>query len=159
MLLRAIFLALGVLFFHVGVVQAMQPKACTQMWCVEGYTLQLNAGHWVPGHYAFKIIADDKVYNCEGSLPFNGCGVPAMTCSAEGIMIGESGCAMSPDTHAFDSLRLDEIPDNIVVTVSGPEGSFIFEDKVQKQCSFPNGEQCDPRACCSAMNSINVRWD
>jgi len=137
---------------------AMQ-RACTQMWCMEGYTLELNAAQWPQGQYAFKIIADDEVYQCEGSLPFNGCGAPAVTCSADGIMIGESGCALPAETHGFSSLHLSEIPDNIAVTISGPAGSFMYEDKVQKQCGFPNGEECDPRACCSAMHSVDVRWD
>lgn len=136
-----------------------EQRACTQMWCVEGYTLQLNAEHWPAGQYAFKIIADDQVFNCEGSLPFNGCGAPAVTCSAEGIMIGESGCALPADTHGFASLQMTEIPDHIAVTIMGPAGSFMYEDKIQKQCSYPNGEHCDPRACCSAMHSVNVSWD
>jgi hypothetical protein len=137
---------------------AMQ-RACTQMWCVEGYTLQFNAAQWPQGQYAFKIIADDKVYQCEGALPFNGCDAPAVTCSAAGVQIGESGCAMPAKTHGFSGLYLSDIPDNIAVTVSGPAGSFMYEGAVQKQCSFPNGEACDPRACCSAMHSVDVRWD
>jgi len=137
----------------------MTPRACTQMWCQEGYMLQLQGQDWPHGHYSFKVIADNNVYNCEGSLPFNGCGTPSVTCNDKAVQVGESGCAMSPDTHRFHGIMLPEIPANISVSIAGPEGKvFAYENAVQKQCGFPNGESCDPRQCCSAMEAATVNW-
>lgn len=134
------------------------PRACTQMWCMEGYHLQINAASWAPGYYNFKIIADENVYSCEGSLPLPACGMPAVVCNDKAVSVMESGCAMAPATHSFPGIMLTHIPDDIVVSVTGPQGAFTHEGKVKKQCGYPNGEACDPRACCSANESVNVNW-
>lgn len=134
------------------------PRACTQMWCMEGYTLQLNANQWPQGYYNFKIIADENVYSCEGQLPLPTCGVPAITCNDKAVQIGESGCALPADAHSFHALMLSKIPDNIVVSVTGPTGTFTHESKVEKKCGYPNGEGCDPRACCSAVENAYINW-
>lgn len=138
---------------------AAMERACTAMWCLEGYTLNLKAAHWPAGQYTIKVIADDTVYQCQGALPFNGCGQPAMTCSDPKLVIGESGCAMRAETHHFNSLQLRPIPQNISVTIMGPEGSFIYENKTNPQCSYPNGEGCDTRQCCSAVEEVVINWD
>lgn len=134
------------------------PRACTQMWCQEGYTLQFNAVSWPRGHYSLKIIADENVYLCEGSLPLQPCGTPSITCSDPAVQVGESGCAMPADRHGFYAVMLTEIPDNIVVSLTGPGGSFTHESTVEKRCGYPNGEACDPRPCCSAMESVHIGW-
>lgn len=134
------------------------PRACTQMWCMEGYTLQFHANHWPQGYYHFKIIADEDVYSCEGSLPLPSCGMPAVTCSDKVVQIGESGCAMPADTHSFHGLTLSKVPENIVVSVTGPTGGFTHESKVEKKCGYPNGEGCDPRPCCSAYENVGISW-
>ena len=134
------------------------PRACTQMWCQEGYTLSLNAKSWPQGYYNFKIIADENVYSCEGNLPLRDCGMPSIVCNDKAVQIGESGCAMSADTHSFHAVMLSQIPDNIVVSVSGPTGSFTHEGQVAKRCGYPNGEGCDPRPCCSANESVEINW-
>lgn len=134
------------------------PRACTQMWCMEGYMLNLEAASWPEGYYNFKIIADENVYSCEGNLPLRSCGMPSVVCSDKAVQIGESGCAMPAETHSFNSVMLTKIPDNIVVSVSGPTGSFTHEGKVDKKCGYPNGEGCDPRACCSAHETVQINW-
>lgn len=136
-----------------------QMRACTQMWCAEGYTLRLEGQDWPAGRYTFNIIADNTVYSCQGVLPFNGCGKPAITCSDDGVQIGESGCALPSAEHKFDSIMLPKIPDNISLSIGAPDGSiFSYENAVQKRCGYPNGAECDTRACCSAMESVQVRW-
>lgn len=137
---------------------AMQ-RGCTAMWCLEGYTLNLKAAQWPAGQYTIKIIADDTVHQCQGVLPFNGCGQPAMTCSDTQIVIGESGCALPAETHHFNAIQLKQIPQNISVTIMGPEGSFIYENQTNPQCSYPNGETCDTRQCCSAVEEAIINWN
>lgn len=134
------------------------PRACTQMWCQEGYNLQTTSASWPHGYYSFKVIADDRVYLCEGNLPLPPCGMPAMTCNDKAITIGESGCAMGADSHGFHMVHLKDVPENISVSISGPSGTVIHEGKVTKQCGYPNGAQCDPRQCCSAIDYMTINW-
>jgi len=134
------------------------PRACTMMWCQEGYMLSLNAPSWPQGYYNFKIIADENVYSCEGNLPLRECGMPSVVCNDKAVQVSESGCAMPADTHSFHAVMLTQIPDNIVVSVSGPTGSFTHEGAVAKKCGYPNGEGCDPRPCCSASESVQIHW-
>lgn len=133
-------------------------QACTQMWCQEGYILRLQAQSWPQGYYSFKVIADDRVYSCEGNLPLPSCGTPAITCNDKAIQIGESGCALPADAQGFDSILLKDIPDQVAITISGPLGSVIHESKLDKKCSYPNDEACDPRQCCSALEAIGLNW-
>lgn len=135
-----------------------RPRACTQMWCMEGYTLNLSASAWPHGYYQFKIIADENVYNCEGQLPLPTCGMPAVTCNDKAVQIGESGCALPPDAQSFHALTLSKIPENLVVSITGPTGAVTHESKLEKKCGFPNGEGCDPRPCCSAAESLYIEW-
>jgi hypothetical protein len=134
------------------------PRACTQMWCQEGYMLNLEAQSWPQGYYNFKIIADENVYSCEGNLPLRAGGMPSIVCNDKGVQIGESGCALPADAHSFYAVTLSRIPENIVVSVSGPTGSFTHEGKVAKKCGYPNGEGCDPRPCCSASETVRINW-
>ncbi len=151
-------LCMAVLLLATIAVQA-QMRACTQMWCVEGYTLRLEGQDWPAGQYTFNIIADNTVYSCQGALPFDGCGKPAITCNDDGVQIGESGCALPASEHKFDSIMLPKIPDNVSMSIAAPDGNiFSYENAVQKRCGYPNGEECDTRACCSAMESVQVRW-
>lgn len=133
-------------------------QACTQMWCQEGYFLHMKAEQWPEGYYSFKVVTDDKVYNCEGNLPLQACGMPSVICNDKAITIGESGCAMAPETHSFYGVTLKDIPKHISVTVSGPTGTVIHEGQVNKQCSYPNGKQCDPRECCAAIDYMSINW-
>lgn len=133
-------------------------RACTQMWCQEGYLLHINAPSWPAGVYSFKVIADDTVYNCQGVLPLQSCGKPSVTCNDRDISIAESGCAMDASTHAFNGIMLKKIPEHISVNISGPNGSVIHEGMVNKQCSYPNGKQCDPRQCCAAIDYMTISW-
>lgn len=125
--------------------------SCTQMWCQEGTTLMLNGGAWKAGDYTFTVTADDKTVTCKGSLPFKTCD-GSVTCDGEGVTIGESGCAMPADTHAFHAVMLPQSPAHLAVTVSRADGkSFSYDSDVNAQCSFPNGEECDSTPCCSAV--------
>lgn len=138
---------------------AAQELACTQMWCQEGMTLTLNGTDWPTGAYKFAITADGKETVCVSHLPFTGC-EGNTTCQGEGVTIGESGCAMGPETHSFHAIMMAIPPQNFSMTIEHESGkTFTYgPETVAAQCSHPNGAQCDPRPCCSASLSADVIW-
>lgn len=133
-------------------------QACTQMWCVEGTTLELKASYWPAGSYTFVIKADDKTVTCQSSLPFRNCD-GSTSCDGEGVMIGESGCALPESAHNFHQIMINGTPSKVSVEISH-EGkrSFTIDTRLEKQCSFPNGPMCDTKPCCSASKTLNINW-
>lgn len=133
-------------------------RACTEMWCAEGFELALTGSAWPTGKYTFEIDADGKKAVCQSALPFTGCSGQTI-CDVQGVTIGESGCALSPDSHSFHSVIMPEIPAHISMKITHESGrTFDFSSAVEKSCSYPNGEGCDPKQCCSARVQADVKW-
>lgn len=129
-------------------------RACTKMWCREGVTITLPVTS-TPGQYRFVVTADGVRYTCTGTLPLNRCGQPSSSCDKPGILVGESGCALAPPVHNFNSLFLEKVPRMIEVDISTPGRQPLrMAGQVLPQCFYPNGPQCDARPCCQA--EINV---
>lgn len=145
-------------FFICAANTARAEKACTQMWCQEGLTVNLKADTWPAGSYEFVVRADDRTVTCKSSLPFKGCEGNTV-CDGKGVMIGESGCALPPEAHGFYAIILPSIPDDIKLTVTHESGkTFSYQTPVDKKCFFPNGEGCDPKPCCSAASDFALDW-
>ena len=146
------------LLFMASTNTAQAEKACTQMWCQEGATVNLKVDAWPAGNYEFIVKADDHTVTCKSSLPFKAC-EGNTSCDREGVMIGESGCALPPEAHSFHAVMLPAIPDNIKITVSHESGkTFSYQTPLEKNCFFPNGEGCDPKPCCSATVEFSLFW-
>ncbi len=137
-----------------------QPQACTQMWCDEGFTLNLSAPQWQTGQYQIAMDIDGAAVTCTAQLPLPACGQDAFTCSDNDldIMVITQGCAMPPETHALGGVRMKSVPQNFTAVVTLPDGSVHRAGgAVEKRCVYPNGEQCDPRACCSANMALSLQ--
>lgn len=129
-------------------------RPCTKMWCREGVTINLPITN-TPGQYRFVVTADGARYTCTGTLPLPRCGQPASSCDKPGILVGESGCALPPPMHSFNSLFLEVVPRTIEIDVTTPGHQPIhMAGAVAPQCFYPNGAQCDARPCCQAQ--VNV---
>ncbi len=151
-------LLLAVLLLIGSASTAQAQKACTQMWCQEGLTVNLKADTWLAGNYEFVVTADDRTVTCKSSLPFKSC-EGNTACNGEGVMIGESGCALPPEAHSFHAIMLPVIPENIKITVTHQSGkTFSYQTPLEKSCFFPNGEGCDPKPCCSAVADFGLDW-
>jgi hypothetical protein len=133
--------------------------ACTQMWCQEGLNVTLDGADWLPGVYTFTITADGQETVCTSRLPFPGCNGNSM-CSGEGVVIGESGCAMPPKAHSFHAVTMPKTPKTFSLTIVHESGKTLSfgPEEVTAQCSYPNGPQCDPHPCCSAKLVMDVVW-
>jgi hypothetical protein len=138
------------------IMQASAERACTQMWCQEGLTLDFKGADWPAGRYDFAITLDDAHISCAGELPLKSCDAPNVTCDSEDVTIGESGCAL-PDGHSFYAILSPTTPERVAVTVTHESGkTFTYDSDVAPVCSYPNGEGCDPHPCCSAVLSADV---
>jgi hypothetical protein len=121
-----------------------EPLVCTEMGCSDGFriTLEPTSG-WRQGKYKFSIVHDGTTTVCEGELPLKPCGTPSLTCTAEGISIGESGCAIPADEQGFSDISSTTLPKSVEVQIEF-EGAgvisktFAFEYKEV----FPNGPDC-----------------
>lgn len=129
-------------------------RACTQMWCREGVTINLPISN-TPGQYRFVVVADGERYTCDGVLPLSRCGTPSARCDKPGISVGESGCALPAQQQHFNGLFLEKVPRQLEIDVSTPGRPAIqVSGPVMPQCFYPNGQQCDPRPCCQAQVNI-----
>ena len=153
------FALLSVLFFT-PTAKGQEQKFFTQMWCDEGLTGYLQAVVWPPGLYEFEIIADGDVTQCRGEMPLKSC-EQSVICDRETVRIGVYGCNKDQDLHAFSTLSLFRIPETLTLKIKQQQG-WTASSTIRienKQCGYPNGEQCDDRICCSASASIPVEWD
>lgn len=133
-------------------------RGCTEMWCNEGFTLNLDGGAWPAGAYQFAITADGTRTTCEGRLPFASCDNNTR-CDSDAVLIGESGCALPASSHSFYMIQMPKSPAHITVDITHDSGKrFHYESAVQSQCGYPNGKECDPHPCCSATLSTPVVW-
>ncbi len=153
--MRIILSVLALVFF------ASPPAAaaCTEMWCLEGLRVDLAGTSWPAGEYRFIIDADGRSRSCTARLPFPDCESLHAACSAPGVTIGESGCALPPEQQSFSDITLQNIPQSFSVRIEHDSGKvFEYQGDVQRMCTFPNGPQCDERQCCSAVLDTNVVW-
>lgn len=138
---------------------AEQVQACTQMWCQEGLTVDLNSDEWPAGDYYFAVKLDGKLTNCKGTLPFKNC-ESNVVCNTKDITIGESGCALPPANHSFNTIHSQQAPADLAVAIRRADGKyFVWENAPQKICTFPNGAKCDERECCSVYSRIDIVWE
>ncbi len=152
-------LAVAAVVILASVAQA-EMIACTQRWCQEGLTVNLQGTEWPTGDYIFKVKADEQEFICTSKLPFTDCETSAVTCDKEGVSIGASGCALPPEGHSFHGVMMNNADiKQISVDIMHSNGKKAsFTSPVAAQCGYPNGEQCDSHQCCSAVLDAPVVW-
>lgn len=151
MLLRVV----ALLFVMVSPAQAQM--ACTQIACMDGLTIDVPLEYqWQPGSYVFDFTLDGKPVRCSGSLPLKSCEQHSLTCSAEGVMIMESGCAL-PDGHGFGMISIGSGPASAALSITH-NGKTIAQGswKPTYQSAQPNGQQCEP-TCRQATVTLGLR--
>jgi hypothetical protein len=134
------------------------PRACTTIGCANGLTLALepNAG-WPSGRYEFELVLDGRSATCTGALPLPTCDLgPALSCVGAAVRIGESGCAMPPNTHGFSDVTLSDRPARVSIVIRH-EGRELVRELLSPvyRRSQPNGPGCPP-SCDSAHASLRV---
>lgn len=131
-------------------------RACTQMGCHNGLHVMLEGGTWLPGRYAISIAADGKTITCQAVLPFADCDSAHVTCSAPGVQIGESGCALPASEHSLNGFMMAEVPRRIEFSIRHESGKrFAFTQTLNATTVQPNGQGCEP-VCRQATLRKNV---
>lgn len=134
------------------------PRGCTEIGCTNGLTLALEPNaSWPPGRYEFELVIDGRSATCTGVLPLPACDSgSALSCTGAPVRIGESGCAMSPGTHAFSDITLSDSPAQVSIVIRHDERELIREtlSPVYRR-SQPNGAGCPP-ICDSAHATVRV---
>jgi hypothetical protein len=133
-----------------------EPKECTAIGCVGGFSLDFSAPLKAAGQYTVVIDADGQQTTCQATLPFAGCS-SAAPCSSGDVLLGLSGCALPTDQHSIIGLQLpSKHPARVVVTIQRdgqPVASQGFD--VTYQTSRPNGPECEP-VCSQASATMNT---
>lgn len=135
------------------------PRACTMIGCMDGFSIELRpSSAWPAGEYSFAFVIDGAPVTCTGALPLPACdGGPALTCDAAGaVQIGESGCALPPESHGFSDILFTGAPKTVELTISRGGAPLLARTftptYVQSQ---PNGEGCPP-VCKSASATLTL---
>jgi hypothetical protein len=146
---------IAVLLLMANPAQAQRP--CTEIGCMNGLTIDVPLDYrWQPGAYVFDFNLDGKAVRCTGSLPLKSCDQRSLTCTAEGVMIMESGCAL-PDGHGFGMITIDSSPASASVRITH-NGQTIAQSswKPAYQITQPNGPRCEP-TCRQATVSLTLK--
>lgn len=131
--------------------------ACTELGCSSGFSLSTQPrAAWPHGAYRFVIDVDGKVTTCSGSLPLPPCDRRGLQCDADDVRIGESGCALPADSHAFSDILFTGYPRSVGIDA-------FLNDRLVARVSYqptyklsqPNGPRCDP-LCCSASGDFTL---
>lgn len=122
-------------------------RACTEIGCTDGLHVTFDADTaWPEGSYRFVIEADDSVATCEGKLPLLSCADgPSVRCDAQGVMIGESGCALPAGQHGFSGIDLPDAPTKVTLRVER-DGVVLADETIAPSYTRtqPNGPGCPP---------------
>jgi hypothetical protein len=137
------------------------PAECTDIACNDGFTVAFspNSG-WQAGSYRFTIDVDGAVTTCEGALPLRACNAGAsLACSpaSQRVGIGESGCALPVEQHAFSELAVTGQPAQRISVTIAKDGAPLVQKTFTPAyvTSQPNGEGCGP-VCKSASDTLTV---
>jgi hypothetical protein len=130
---------------------------CTQIGCQSGYVLNVSpSSAWASGDYRFELTVDGREIRCQGSLPLKACGERSFSCDADGVRLGESGCALPANQHGIATIDLEGFPLELAIRVL-KNGDEIASTKLTPKyiAGQPNGPGCDP-ICCSASSTLEV---
>lgn len=134
--------------------------ACTEIGCINGITVLIDPNYrWQKGSYAFEIQSDQYKIKCLGNLPLMPCGSESISCDVKGVMIAESGCALSSDTHGFGDIMVNSSPEHLSIIVNHNGKVLANQSFVPKYIiSRPNGSRCEP-ACRNATVVLSLKND
>jgi hypothetical protein len=134
-------------------------KICTEMGCIDGFNVEVEAKAWPKGKYKIVVTADDKSTTCEGALPLPACDKgKALTCKGDvKVMVSENGCALPPDQHGFGPFNFMGTPKKVGIAISR-EGKSVAKADFQPAFKTvqPNGPECGP-TCNFASDKMTVK--
>ena len=132
-------------------------NACTDIGCRSGYNVDVSpSSGWTSGAYSFELDLDGRAITCQGSIPLKACGERSFLCDADGVTLGESGCALPSTQQGIATISFEGFPLAVSVRVL-KDGSELASAKLTPgyKASQPNGPGCDP-ICCNASGSLSV---
>jgi len=130
---------------------------CTAIGCQSGYNLDVSpSSGWAAGAYRFELTIDGRAITCQGTIPLAPCSERSFVCDAEGVRLGESGCALGSTQQGIARVSFDGFPLAISVRVLR-DGNALASAELTPvyKAGQPNGPGCDP-ICCSASDAITV---
>lgn len=152
-------LVLALLIVFAVSVPARAEQACTQAGCENGVVFNIDpARKWPAGNYLIYATLDLKTIACKGELPLKPCGEgPSFICSAPGVTIGESGCALPEEAQGIARIKLEGEPKRVIIRITH-EGKPVVTKTFypEYQMSQPNGPSCGP-VCKSAAFDLFTR--
>lgn len=122
-------------------------RACTTLGCQNGLHLTWAQGAWKPGLYTVEVSLDGANVTCTGRLPLPACDAgPGFRCGpGASVRLGESGCALPPETHGLAGIDIDTTPAHVRIAVRR-DGVEIGTQELNPSYRevHPNGPDCEP---------------
>lgn len=117
---------------------------CTDMGCEDGLSVDFSLTE--PGAYAIEIVADGDTITCTGSLPLPPCEQGGTSCSAPGVLLMASGCALPAADHSLGGVMISGAHPTAVEIVVSRDGAELRRQSFTPtyQRVAPNGEACGP---------------
>jgi hypothetical protein len=130
---------------------------CTAIGCQSGYSLNVSpSSGWQPGAYRFELTVDGRAVKCTGALPLKACAERSFSCDADGVRLGESGCALEASQQGIAGIAFDGFPLALSMRVLRDGVEVVSAELTPVyRAGQPNGPGCDP-ICCSASDELRV---
>ncbi|MBL9105450.1 MAG: hypothetical protein JNL82_31230 [Myxococcales bacterium] len=137
------------------------PRACTEIGCINGLRVTMDkATAWAAGGYTFEIGVEGTKITCKGALPLKACDAgPSLQCDpADRVTIGESGCALPPESHGFSDIQFGggEPPREVELKIM-KDGEALHTARLSPTYKTvqPNGAGCPP-VCNNASETVQI---
>ena len=119
-------------------------KGCTEIGCVNGFTVDFTSPSWKAGVYEVTIDKDGTKVTCTTTLPFTSQN-PDHACTAPDVMLGISGSALPSDQHALTGVIFTGTPKAVKLSLAR-DGKVLATGEYYPTytTSRPNGPDCEP---------------
>lgn len=131
--------------------------SCTEIGCVNGFTVALQRTAWPAGSYSVLVQLDGTTQVlCIATLPFATTSSGG-TCNAQNVRLGTSGQMLPAAQQGLTDVHIDGTPKTVRIEVKRDGQVELSADLTPSYLtSTPNGPKCDP-VCTQASAQLAIQ--
>ncbi|MSP93490.1 MAG: hypothetical protein EXR79_17145 [Myxococcales bacterium] len=147
--------ALVIFLTLTGCEAATDTKGCTEIGCVNGFTVDFQTGTWPAGTYVVYAVTQTTTSTCTVKLPFASID-PGTVCTGDKFQLGTSGSALPAAQHSLVGVSFFDTPAEVTLTVKRDATQLATQKFTPAyKTSTPNGAGCEPT--CTQANAT-LKW-